>query len=140
MRFGKFRSGEVPVLGGLELAVLKRLWDLGDREDPGTDVDARRMHEGLAERSISLSTIQATLERLTRKGLVSRAKRSRAYFYRAAVSREQLLSRLFGELTRNLAEGELAPAISGFIDLVGESDPQLLEQLEADARKKRTGQ
>jgi predicted transcriptional regulator len=133
MRFGKTKSEKVPYLGALELAVLKQLWDIS------TDMDARSMHDRLAERSISLSTVQATLERLSRKGIVNREKLSRAYFYRAAVTREELIAQLFGDVTRRLAEGKLEPAISGFIDLVGETDPRLLEQLEADARRRRKG-
>jgi predicted transcriptional regulator len=133
MRIRRSKTEKVPNLGTLELAVLKQLWDL-----PG-DIDARTMLERLAERSISLSTVQATLERLSRKGLAVREKHSRAYFYRAAVTREQLIGRVFGDVTRRLAEGELEPAISGFLDLVGDSDPKLLEQLEADARLRRTG-
>jgi BlaI family transcriptional regulator, penicillinase repressor len=133
MRIGRSKSEKVPNLGTLELAVLKQLWQV-----PG-DIDARTMLERLPERSISLSTVQATLERLSRKGIAFREKHSRAYFYRAAVTREQLIARLFGDVMRRLAEGELEPAISGFIDLIGDSDPKLLEQLEADARRRRTG-
>ena len=67
MKFFKQRDDTMPILGALEIAVLQCLWTA-----PG-DLDARSLHDALAERRITLSTVQATVERLHRKGLVGRA-------------------------------------------------------------------
>ena len=87
---------------------------------------------GLEKRRISLSTIQATLERLHRKGLLTRVKVSRAFRYSAAVTRGRLIGVLIRDLTHSIAAGELEPVISGFVELVGDAQPELLEQLQAE--------
>lgn len=134
MRLRRNTPARTPELGGLEIEVLKQLWAAAE------DLDARAMLDRLSERSIKLSTVQATLERLCRKGFAARDKVGRAFLYRAVLTREQLIARLFGDVTRRLAGGELEPAISGFIDLVGDADPKWLEKLETDARRRRREQ
>jgi predicted transcriptional regulator len=134
MRFGKARQDKMPELGALEVDVLKQLWASPE------NLDARKVLERLEGRSISLSTVQATLERLCRKRLVARTKISRAYFYRASVSREQLISMLIGDVTHRLAEGELEPVISGFIELIDSTDPRLLDRVEDCAKRRRKKQ
>ena len=49
------------------------------------------------ERGLAPNTIHSTLERLVRKGLARRAKRGRAYEYRAAISREQWAARALAD-------------------------------------------
>lgn len=127
MRFGFGNNKKTPELGALELQVLKCLWS---SQEP---VDARRVHAALAARRISLSTVQATLERLHRKALLARSKAGRAYLYSAAVSRETLIGELIRNVAERLADGELEPVISGFVELVGDSDPKLLDDLQATA-------
>ena len=130
MKFFKHRNDVMPMLGTLEIAVLQHLW-----ATPG-DLDARELHEALAERQITLSTVQATVERLHRKGLVGRSKLGRAYRYRAAVTRGGLIGALIRDLSRQLAAGELDPVVSGFMELV-DSNPELLDKLETQAAKLR---
>jgi predicted transcriptional regulator len=131
MRFGRHHGEAAPALGQLEIAVLQHLWAASD------SVDARSVLAGLVERDITLSTVQATLERLHRKGLLERTKVSRAYRYRAAVSQPHLLGALIRDLTVRLAEGELEPVISGFVELVGNASPELLDQLATQTAKLR---
>jgi predicted transcriptional regulator len=128
MRFGFSNNKKTPELGALELQVLKCLWSSPE------PVDARGVHAALAARRISLSTVQATLERLHRKALLGRNKVGRAYVYSATVSRETLIGELIRNVAERLADGELEPVISGFVELVGDSDPKLLEDLQATAK------
>jgi predicted transcriptional regulator len=130
MRFGFGNNKKTPELGALELQVLKCLWSA-----PGP-VDARAVHSAVAERRISLSTVQATLERLHRKQLLARTKAGRAYLYSATVSRESLIGALIRNVANRLADGELEPVISGFLDLVGDEDPKLLDELQAGAKRR----
>src|SRR5690554_5631877 len=127
MRFSKPLLRKTPALGDLEVQILERLWAASE------PVDARGVLAALAGRRISLSTVQATLERLHRKGLLARQKVSRAFLYSASVSRERLIGTLINDLAQRLAAGELEPVISGFVDLVGEADPELLRRLESTA-------
>jgi len=130
MRFLRGPADPAPPLGELEIAVLRHLWSAGQ-------VDARSVLTTLAARGITLSTVQATLERLHRKGLLERSKVGRAYRYRAAVTQSQLIGALIRNLSQQLAAGELEPVISGFVDLVGEANPELLDALEAQAAERR---
>lgn len=130
MRFGFGNPGKPPELGALELQVLKCLWS-AERA-----LDARAVHASVAARRISLSTVQATLERLHRKTLLARTKAGRAYLYSAIVSRESLIATLIRNVANRLADGELEPVISGFVELVGDADPKLLDELTATAAKR----
>lgn len=130
MRFSK-RQRKTPALGGLEIAVLRAIWASAG------PADARGLHEQLAERRITLSTMQATLERLHRKGLLARSKLGRAYWYSAAVTQAGLIGTLIRDLTERLAAGELEPVISGFVELVGDEEPELLDRLESKAAEQR---
>jgi predicted transcriptional regulator len=130
MRFGFGNQGKTSELGALELQVLKCVWSAGDA------IDARGVHAALAARRITLSTVQATLERLHRKALLSRTKAGRAYLYSATVCRESLIAALIRNLANRLADGELEPVISGFVELVGEDDPELLDELKSTAAKR----
>jgi predicted transcriptional regulator len=131
MRFFKRRPGITPPLGTLEIAVLQCFWAATN------ELDARAVHSALVERRITLSTVQATLERLHRKQLLARAKVGRAYRYRVVVSQEGLIGALIRDLSVQIAAGELEPVISGFMELVGDSNPELLDRLEAQAAELR---
>ena len=117
-------------LGALEIAVLRAIWA---SHEP---LDARAVLATLTQRRITLSTVQATLERLHRKALLARSKHGRAYLYSAAVSRESLIGALIRNVANRLADGDLEPVISGFVELVGD-DPKLLDELRATAAKPR---
>jgi len=82
----------------LELECLKCLWLLGEAQ-------VRDVQEALApERNLAYTTIMTVLDRLARKGAVSRCKAGRAFVYQPVLSREtlrrlavkQLLESLFG--------------------------------------------
>lgn len=103
----------LPDLGTRELAVLDVLW----RHNAITSQDVL---SELGDESLSLSTVQSTLERLHRKEIVSRAKQGRAYRYRARLSRENIISRLMHDIADNLADGDAAPMVSGFLDYLGD--------------------
>lgn len=124
---------DAPRLGDLEIAVLDVLWD-------GGHSDAKAMHRALASRAITLSTVQSTLERLLRKRLVDRRKDGRAYVYRARVSRSDLIGRLIREVADTLSAGGLEPILSGFVDLVDDEDPGMLDRLAALVTRRRRRQ
>ena len=133
MQFIRPRRRKAPELGALELNVLKVLWAAAP-----DCVDARGVHDALAARRISLSTVQATLERLHRKNLLARSKVGRAYHYSPTVTREHLIGSLIHEVAERIAEGDLAPVISGFVEWVNDTDSELAEELAASVAKRRT--
>jgi predicted transcriptional regulator len=118
-------------LGELELAVLKNLWQTGAA--PAKDV-----HKCVgSRRRISLNTIQSTLERLHKKGLLTRHKVSHAYHYQPAVERSALAARMVDRILGSLA-GDRADMLAAFVDLVERTDSEALARLErmiADRRQ-----
>lgn len=119
------RFSKAPPIGGLEVKVLTCTWDSDD------DVSAQSLHDALQDQGVSLSTIQTTLKRLHRKGLLSRSRIGHAFHYRAAVRREELISRMIEDVSFQLAEGDLQPVLSGFFDLIDKTDPDLRARMQA---------
>lgn len=118
-----------PTLGGRELEVMKILWR-------GEVLSAQQVLQEITDNSLSLSTMQSTLERLHRKELISREKTGRFYLYRAAVSRNTIITQLLGEIADQLGDGDLAPMISGFMSFI---DQETSEPLPADLRNEIQG-
>jgi predicted transcriptional regulator len=113
-----------PYLGDLELAVLEALWRQGGR-------DAKSLHgEVGVRRGISLNTVQSTLERLFRKGLLTREKVSHAFVYTPALERRALMVRLIGDLVATLSDGRPEPMLGAFVDLAAGVDSENLARLE----------
>lgn len=99
-----------PSLGTRELAVLELLWQ-------ERSLSAQQLLDRLAKsEGIGLSTVQSTLERLHRKKLLRRIKKARAYYYQPEVSRNEIVSSLLHDITTEIAGGDLAPVVSGFIN------------------------
>ena len=113
-----------PFLGDLETEVMERLWAHG--ED-----DAKSVHNIIGKaRGITLNTVQSTLQRLHRKGLLTRAKVSHAYVYAPAVTREQFNRQILGEVVKRVGAGETDAMLAAFVDLVERAGPDQLERLE----------
>ncbi|MCP8898449.1 BlaI/MecI/CopY family transcriptional regulator [Gilvimarinus xylanilyticus] len=127
-------SNTLPQLGELELSVLRLLWECPEQ-------DVKTIFAALPQgRSLSLNTVQSTLERLFRKQLLQREKRGRAYFYRPALDRGEFLGKLLGGVIAKVHTGTLSPILSGFVDFADSiSDDSLseLEQLIAAKREQR---
>jgi len=113
------KGPKAPEIGDLETKVLAHIWAASE------PVNAHSLLEALTGHSASLSTIQTTLKRLHRKGLLSRQRLGHAYYYKAAVSREELISMMIEDVTHRLAGGDLEPVICGFFDLIDRTDPAL---------------
>lgn len=111
-------------LGDLEMEVLGQLWKLGSG-------DVRAVHQGLSgERDNHPNTVQSALERLYRKGLLDREKRSHAYIYSPRLSREELAARLIEEALHRVNGSEPMPTLAAFVDLAAGQDPRVLDELE----------
>jgi len=125
------KPAAIPRLGDLELAVLDHLWTT-------EEADVVETHAAVgARRGISVNTVGSSLERLHRKGLVSRRKVSHAYRYAASLDRERFRARRAVDAAggvRALAKDGL---LAAFVDLVAETDAAALERLEGLIRKKR---
>ena len=107
----------MPALGPRELDVLDQLWRHGK-------LSAQQLLSHL-NADLSLNTVQSTLERLHRKGLLERTKDGRAFFYSASMTRAEVVSRVLNDLARDVGRGDLAPIVAGFAEFLssGQSNP-----------------
>ena len=122
--------GIATVLGELETAVMEVLW-----ATPGqtvTEVEERLRRS----RAIAHTTALTTLDRLHRKGYLVRDKQGKAFVYAPRLSRHEFERATAEEVLGALLGHFSAPALSAFVDLVGE-DPRALDQLEEIIRAKR---
>ncbi|GAA4117364.1 BlaI/MecI/CopY family transcriptional regulator [Knoellia locipacati] len=78
-----------PRLGDLERSVMEQLWDSAGRRPDGASV--RDVLEALpGERGLAYTTVMTVLDRLSKKGLVTRERDGRAWRYTPAGTRETL--------------------------------------------------
>jgi predicted transcriptional regulator len=76
----------MPHLGGLENKVMDVLWGTPSA------LSVREVHDTLAPTSeLAYTTVMTVLDRLAKKHLLTRVRDGRAWLYRPASSREQLL-------------------------------------------------
>ena len=122
------------VLGDLETAVLEHLWSVGS-------ADVKGVHRAIGKaRGITLNTVQSTMERLFRKKLLERDKVSHAYVYRPVVTREELSTRVIGDVAEQLAGGEPSVMLSAFVSVAEREGDDALAQLEALIAERRNAQ
>ena len=134
-----FRSpspvGTLGRLGPLEWRTLEALWARG------TPASVRDLSSEFPD--IAYTTLMTTLDRLHRKGVLSRQKLGRAFVYHARQTRPEFESAHAADAVRAVLQGggSLAPLVSCLVDAVGDRDKELLDELEAlvAARRADTG-
>jgi predicted transcriptional regulator len=127
-RPGKRGAGHV--LGELQTAVMELLW-----KEPGltvNDVEARLQRR----REIAHTTVLTTLDRMHAKGYLTREKQGKAFVYAPRYTREEFERGVAQEVLGALLGQFTEPALSAFVDLVGE-DSEALDHLEEMIREKR---
>ena len=84
-------TSSAPRLGDLERSVMEQLWDLAARGTrPRVPVSATCSRRSPAERGLAYTTVMTVLDRLSKKGLVTRERDGRAWRYTPAGTRESL--------------------------------------------------
>ena len=119
-------------LGSLEREVLGLVWERGDSSV--RDICAR------LGTTVAYTTVMTTMDRLFKKGLLSRRKSGRAFVYRATVTRDELDGAVAAELVQTLLQrdgNEPLPILSSLVDAVSDRDRALLDDLERLIREKR---
>lgn len=118
-------------LGDLEVQTLEYLWA---EPSGGT---AKQAHEAFGEaRGVTLNTVQSTLERLFRKGLLTRSKVGHAYCYLAAVTRQAFLSSLINQVLGRFG-GDSESSIAAMVDVAERLDSETLTLLEQTIQERR---
>ena len=121
----------MPALGSRELSVLELFWAPEQPTLSASDVHeaVQNKHSQSTLEAISLNTLQSTLERLYRKDLLVREKSGRAFIYRAACSKQDIIQRLLHDIAADMTDGDMAPMISGFMEYVSTQDPALSSRI-----------
>ena len=130
--------GAGQVLGELETAVMELLWR--ERELTVNQVEERlsRQVGGWQRRQIAHTTVLTTLDRMHRKGYLTREKSGKAFVYAPRYSREEFERGLAQEVLGALLGGLGEPVLSTFVELVSEDEAKL-ERLEELIKRKREG-
>ena len=122
--------GVKQVLGKLEANVMQVLWRQPNQTVTEVEEKLRRRRE------IAHTTVLTTLDRLHRKGYLTREKSGKAFVYAPRYTREEFERGLAQEVLGALLGGLGEPALSTFVELVGKDEAKL-ERLEELVRRKR---
>ncbi|HKW57596.1 MAG TPA: BlaI/MecI/CopY family transcriptional regulator [Candidatus Acidoferrum sp.] len=132
-RFAPSRTpGEPLTLGNLEFELMEILWAKG--EGNVRDIVNR------VSRPLAYTTVMTTLDRLFKKGFLSRRKSQRAFVYSARFSRQQWERRRANRLVAGFLGGRNPSRellLCCLLDAVGKHDPALLDELEKKIRARR---
>src|SRR5262245_15349617 len=129
------KHSPLPELGKLERAVMEHLWRAGE-------ADVVETHRAVgARRGITINTVGSALERLHRKGLVTRWKVSHAYRYQPTLDRENFVVRQMVDGAGGMRALASRGLLASFLDLIADADDAALDELEElIARKRKEGQ
>ena len=128
--FHPFRNSSQQ-LGPLEQRLLEALWARGS-------ATVRELVEGGCH-DLAYTTVMPTLDRLFKKGLLTRSEEGRAFRYAPQLSREELHREAAGHAFRQLLDASPASTLplSFLVEILGERDTQLLDDLRKLVERKR---
>lgn len=122
-------NGDVPGLGPLENDVMRALWAI-----PSATV--REIHTALSRRrSVAYTTIMTTMDRLHRKGLLTRYLEGNAYRYAPKVDRGGWLHQWAHSAIKGLIPRLDARSAAFFIEEARRTNPNLLDELKRAIEK-----
>ena len=130
--FDPQKKGLRKILGDLEADVMEATWSLGR-------ATVHDVHQRLAEadRELAYTTVMTVMSRLAEKGLLEKRKDGAAYLYTPAATKEEFTRRTVGTVLSGLLGDFNAPAMSQFVELVGEQDDAAIEALAKAIEAKR---
>ena len=92
----------------LELEIMDVLWETGP-----ANVQSVQQH---LERELAYTTVQTMLNILHRKGKVKRTLKDRAYFYKPAVSRSQVVGQYMSDIVDRLFGGSAESLVMSLVE------------------------
>lgn len=99
-----------PNLTGLQLAILRVLWDRGEAGVPEV------FRALLDERGLAQSTIATMVARMEKRGILTRRWEDRQYLYRPAYTEEEVRRSMVADLTSLLFGGSSAALVSHLVE------------------------
>ena len=128
-----FRSPRESVtlaLGELEREIMDLLWGAPE------PVRVRDVHRRLGDR-LAYTTVMTTLDRLYKKGLLTRRQVGRAFVYRPRISRNEFERQIATDVVAGLLDRDAEPVVACIVDAVSEHDLELLDELDRLIKQKR---
>lgn len=118
-------------LGTLESSLMQLVWRLGESS-------VRRLYEESSPR-LAYTTIMTTVDRLYKKGLLTRSRAGKAYVYGPRLTekkyRESVAEHLINLAVQNGKHTSLV--LSCFVEAVSEADLRMLDELDELVKAKR---
>jgi predicted transcriptional regulator len=108
-----------PIPTDAEVDILAALWNLG----PAT---VREVHEAL-HKDCGYTTTLKQMQLMTEKGLLTRTERFRSHVYESAVPKEQLRTKIAGDLLQRVFGGSARSLIMGALEAQPASAEELTE-------------
>ena len=127
MKTTKQKSGNQP-LGRLEVAVMRVLWNAAG---PRSIAEVKTEMRG----TLAYTTIMTTLDRLHKKGHVSRRRAGKAYLYRALSKRDTIVKSVLRQISAAFFDGDVKALMPHVLGMGEEIGPQELRRLKALAGK-----
>jgi predicted transcriptional regulator len=126
-----FRSS-LRQIGPLEERMLNGLWA------EGSATVRELIERGCGD--LAYTTVMTTLDRLFKKGLLTRSEEGRAFRYVPRFSPEELHREVAGQALRQLLDASPASSLplSFLVEILGERDVQLLDDLRELVERKRS--
>lgn len=130
-----FRSPQEAIaasLGNLERDTLNEVWRL-------KEASVRQIAESFDDR-FAYTTVMTTLDRLYKKGFLTRRKSGKAFLYAPRLSAEELersMTETAIETLLNAGTEKIEPVLACIVDAVSERDRELLDELERLVQEKR---
>lgn len=125
------REGLSRLLGDREAPIMEFLWR---RED----VSVRAVHRAIAGKSeLAYTTVMTIMDRLWKKGLLSRRQEGNAYLYTPRVTRESFMARCLGRILDVFLPDMDEAALGRFVDRLADQQPGLLDELDRLVRARR---
>lgn len=130
-RFSTRNKGLHQVLGHLEEDLLNYLWESGE-------ATGRQIFDAVSQRRRSAyHTILTVLNRMSRKGLLSKKKQAGVFHFSAALSREEFELLACQQAIKGALSISRSNAISAIVNLLSQDDPRLIDELECVIEQKR---
>ncbi|HHT9125331.1 MAG TPA: BlaI/MecI/CopY family transcriptional regulator [Candidatus Brocadiia bacterium] len=121
--FNLHKKGLKRVLGELETAVIERIW--GRESVAVRDI----FNELQQERDIAYTTVMTTMDRLWKKGLLSRVRDKNAYLYSPVYSKKRLIQNCINQVLDSILPDITEPSLAHFVSNLEKINPALLSEL-----------
>ena len=130
-RFTTRDKGLQQVLGHLEKDLLNYLWKNGE-------ATGRQIFDAVSmKRKNAYHTILTVLNRMVKKGLLSKKKKAGVFHFSAALSREEFELLACQQAIKSALSISHSNAISAIVNLLSQDDPELIDELECVIEQKR---